>query len=75
MIFRDIHELLVSSVRQLLLRDLIMFMTENKDLQAYVNQNIESNAVAKFFKHEKFQEWYSKPTIVSFLHSLKYFLL
>jgi len=51
--FRDIHELLVSLVRLLLLRDLIKFITENKDSQAYVDDNMESNAVAKFFKHEK----------------------
>ena len=54
MTFRDIHELLVSSVRLLLLRDLIKFITENKDSQAYVDENIESNAVAKFFKDSKF---------------------
>ena len=49
MTFRNSHELLVSSVRLLLLRDLIKFITENKDSQAYVDKNIESNAVAKFF--------------------------
>jgi len=45
--FRDIHELLVSSVRLLLLRDLIKFISENKDSQAYVDENMESNAAAK----------------------------
>ena len=54
MTFKDIHELPVSSVRLLLLRDLIKFITENKDSQAYVDENIESNAVAKFFKDSKF---------------------
>jgi len=52
--FRDIHKLLVSSVRLLVLRDLIKFITENIDSQAYVDENIESKAVAKFFKHERF---------------------
>jgi len=51
--FRDIHELLVSSVKLLLSRDWIKFITENKDSQAYVDENMECNAVAKFFKHEK----------------------
>ena len=54
MTFRDIRKLLVSSVRLLLLQDLIMFITEYKDSQAYVDENMESNVVAKFFKHEKF---------------------
>ena len=40
--FRDIHELIVSSVRLLLLRDLIKIITENKDSQAYVDENMES---------------------------------
>ena len=31
-----------------------MFITESKDSQAYVDENIESNVVAKFFRHEKF---------------------
>jgi len=52
--FRDIHQLLVSSVRLLLLRDLIKFITENKDSQAYVDENMGSNADVKFFNHEKF---------------------
>jgi len=30
------------------------FITENKDSQAYVDEDMESNAVAKFFKHKKF---------------------
>jgi len=47
--FRDIHELLVSSVRLLLLQDLIKFITENKDSQAFVDENTGSNAVVKFF--------------------------
>jgi len=51
---RDIHELLVSSVRLLLLRDLIKFITENKDSQVYVDENMEGNAVSKLFKHGKF---------------------
>ena len=42
MTFRDIHELLVSSVMLLLLRDLLKFITENKDLQAHVDGNMES---------------------------------
>ena len=56
MAFRDIRELVVSSVRLLLLRDLIKFIIENKDSQAYVDENMESNVVAKFFKHENFPE-------------------
>jgi len=54
---RDIHELLISSVRLLLLRDLRKFITENKDSQAYVDENMESNAVAKFLSTKNFQEW------------------
>ena len=52
MTFRDIHELLVSSVKLLLLRDFIKFVTENKD--SHVDEDMESNAVAKFLKHKKF---------------------
>jgi len=40
---RDTHELLVSSVGLLLLRKLIKFITENKDSQTYVKENMESN--------------------------------
>ena len=47
--FRDMQELLVSSVRLLLLRDLIKFIADNKDSQTYVVENMESNAVATFF--------------------------
>ena len=51
-VFRDfqiyILGLLVSSVRLLLLRDLIKFITDNKDQQAYVDGNMENNAFAKF---------------------------
>ena len=50
--FGDIHELLVSSVRRHLSRDLIKFIVENNDSQAYVEGSMKSNAVAKFFKHE-----------------------
>jgi len=69
--FRDIHELLVSSIRLLLLRDLIKFITENKDSQAYVDENMESNAVAKFFKHEKFSgmTFQARNSSISALHS------
>ena len=42
-------ELLVSSVSQLLLRDLIEFIVEYNDSQAYVEESMESKAVAKFF--------------------------
>jgi len=66
--FRDIHELLVSSVRLLLLRDLIKFITKNKDSQACVDENKERNAVANFLCTKNFQEWHSKPAIVRFLH-------
>ena len=49
------QELLVSSVRLLLLRDLVNFITESKDSQTYVVENIESSAVAKFHKTKKFR--------------------
>ena len=65
MTFRDIHELLVSSVKLLLLRDFIKFVTENKD--SHVDEDMESNAVAKFLKHENFQERHSKSKIIRFL--------
>ena len=69
MTFRDIQELLVSSVRPLLLlRDLIKFITEAKESQTYIDQERESNAVAIFNKHEKFSEWCSKSLVVRFLH-------
>ena len=30
----------------------VKFIVENNDSQAYVEESLESNAVAKFFKHE-----------------------
>ena len=71
MTLRTMQELLVSSVRLFLLRDLIKFMTENNDSRAYVDENIESNAVAKFF----LMEWHTKPLIVRFCISLWYSFL
>jgi len=49
--FRDIHKLLVSSVRLLLLGDLMKFITKNTDSQTYVDENMESNlgGVEAFF--------------------------
>ena len=41
MTFIDVQELLVSSVRLLLLQDLIKFIFVNKDSQAYVNENVD----------------------------------
>ena len=46
MTFKDIHELLVSSVRLLLLLDLIKFTIENKDLQAYVDESMKSTVTS-----------------------------
>ena len=52
MTFIDIHELLVSSVSPLLLRDFIKFIAEYNDSQAYVEESMESDAVAKISNHE-----------------------
>ena len=54
LIFRDIQEPIVSSVWLLLLRYFIKSITENKDSQANVDENTESNAVAKCFIHGNF---------------------
>ena len=66
MIFRDIHKLLVSLVRVVLIRDLQKFITENKDSQANINENMKCNAFAKFFKYEKFSGMAFQARISSF---------
>lgn len=43
-----------SFVMLLLLRDFTKFIIENKDSQAYVNENMVSNAVARFFRQASF---------------------
>ena len=50
MTFKDIHELLVSSVR-LLLRDLIKFIVDNNDSKALAEESMENKVVVKFCKH------------------------